>query len=159
MCVCIYLFLKWHVANLCTRRSHSSSFLKGSMSMVLFQIWRIKVIELHKQPAEEVRFTVTSRHFSLGNKESGKRDCDRSSVAYWNKSPTWMIYLFPLFEAEKCCLPTASVWAALVEYLGRAAPHKTVGCEALVPIFSLCRETVHTKGKGSTAVLAWGYLV
>lgn len=65
-------------------------------------------------------------------------------------SPLW---------SEKCCLPTASVWAALAEYLGRAAPCKTVGCEALVPIFSLRGETVHTKGKGSTAVLALGYLV
>lgn len=119
-------------------------FEKVSTS-VSFQIWRIMVIELHKQPAEEVWFTVTSRRFTLGNKESGKRDCDRSSVAYWNKSPTWMIYLFPLFEAEKCCLPTASVWAALVEYLGRAAPCKTVGCEALVPIFSLCRESAYKR--------------
>lgn len=136
-----FFFLKWQVGNLCTWRSHSSTFLKANMSIVSFRIWRIIVIELHKQPAEEVRFTVTSRHFSLGNKESGKRDCDRSSVAYWNKSPNWMIYLFPLFEAEKCCLPTASVWVALVEYLGRAALCKTVVCEALVPIFSLCTES------------------
>lgn len=60
---------------------------------------------------------------------------------------------FPVFEGEKCYLPTASVWAALVEYLGRAAARSTTaGCEALVPIFSLCRETVHTKGRGSTTV-------
>lgn len=40
--------------------------------MVSFQIRRIKVIELHKQPAEEVRFTVTSRRLSLKTKSVEK---------------------------------------------------------------------------------------
>lgn len=70
----------------------------------------------------------------------------------------WFIF-FPLFEAKQRCLPTACVWAALAEYLGRAAACKTVGYEARVPIFRLRRDNVHTKGKASTAALAWGYLV
>lgn len=147
--MCIYLFLEWQVASLCTKRSHSSTFLKVSTSVVSFQIWRIIVIELHKQPAEEVRFPVTSRRFTLGNKESGKRDCDRSSVAYWNKSPTWMIYLFPpLWSIRNAVSPLPLFELRLVEYLGRAAPCKTVGCEALVPIFSLCMRQCIQKGKG-----------
>lgn len=147
-CTCVYTcFFKWQATNLSTRWSHSSTFLKASTSTVSFQIWRIIVIELHKQPAEEVRFAVTSRRFSSKNKESGKGDCDRSSVAYWNKSPTWMIYLFPppLWSREMLSpqlplfeLRWRSTW-------GGQRHARQWGCEALVPIFSLCRETVHTK--------------
>lgn len=66
--------------------------------------------------------------------------------------------LSPLWS-KKHRLPTASVWAALAEYLGRAAPSKTVSCEALALLFSLCRETLHTERRGSTAAPARGYLV
>ena len=156
-CVCACPFIFQY--NL---RSPLLHLRRAIMSLVSFHIWGNLVIWLHNQPAVEVRFhclTVTSRCFTLENKESGKRDCDRSSMACWNKSPTWMIYLFPLFEAEKRSLPAASVWAVLPEYLGRAAACKTVGYEAHVPTFSLHRDTVHTKGKECTAALARGYLV
>lgn len=65
--------------------------------------------------------------------------------------------LSPLWS-KKHCLPAASVWAALAKYLGRAAPSKTLSCEALALLFSLCRETVHTERRGSIAAPAWGYL-
>lgn len=125
-------------------------------AMVSFQIWGIIVIELRKQPAEEVRFTVTSRRFGSETKRVGKGIVIAAPWHIGTKAqPEWLIS----FEAEERRLPTACVWAAPVEHLGRAAPCKTGGCEALVPTFSLCRETVHTKGKGSTADSAWGYLV
>lgn len=42
------------------------------MWLVSFQIWRIMVIEVHKQPAEGVRFPVTSRRFSSKTKRVEK---------------------------------------------------------------------------------------
>lgn len=47
-------------------------FTKESMLSVSFQIWRIMVIEVHKQPAEGVRFPVTSRRFSSKTKRVEK---------------------------------------------------------------------------------------
>lgn len=99
-CMRMCLFLKWHVANLCTKGSRSSIFLKESMSMVSFQIWRIIVIELHKQPAEEVRFPVTSRRFSLKTKRVEKGIVIAAPWHIGTKAqPEWFIFL-PALKRE-----------------------------------------------------------
>lgn len=125
-------------------------FLRAGMSMVSYQIWRLMVIELHKQPAEEVRFSVTSRRFTLGNKESGKRDCDRSSVAYWNKSPTWIIYLFsPSLKRRDAASPLPpfelrrwSTWGGQ-----RRARQSTVKLLSPYLVYCMRRDSAYKRGR------------
>lgn len=75
-------------------------FKKESMSFVSNQFWSLIVIELHKQPAQEVRVPVTCRRFSLETKRAEKGIVIAAPWHIGTKAPPeWFIFL-PTLKQE-----------------------------------------------------------
>lgn len=69
-----YLFLQWHTANLCSRRSHELNFPKREhVSGCHFTFEELKWLSCINNLQRKSDFTVTSRRFTLGNKEMWKK--------------------------------------------------------------------------------------
>lgn len=112
-----------------------------------FEFAELQWLSYEKQAAKHVSFTVTSRHFTLGNKEGGKGDCDRSSVPYWNKSTTWMIYLFPSLKSREMPSPPLLLFELCSRSTWGGQHHARQWVARLLSLYFIYAEKVHTKGE------------
>lgn len=140
MCVLVFfLHDKWPIF---AQEDLPALFLtKESMSLVSFQIWRIMVIEVHKQPAEGVRFPVTSRRFSLKTKRVEKGIVIAAPWHIGTKAQReWFILLFEARNTVSALPLLKLCWQCTW-----GGQHHARQCEACPRIYSMQRDSVHKR--------------